>query len=57
MKQEFGIGDIAMLDGKFRVKILDCFQDEDECWYYEVDAVDFKASFTREVPQGALARI
>lgn len=55
--QKFGQGDIAMLEGKFKVKIVMPIQDEDGSWWYEVEAIDFEAPFNREVPQSALSQI
>ena len=56
-EQAFGIGDIAMLEGKHRVKILEVIQDEDNSFWYEVEGIDLLPSFrriTREVSQDAL---
>jgi hypothetical protein len=55
MNQAFGKGDIAMC-GKFKVKIVECIQDEDGSWWYEIEPVEFN-SFTREVPQSKLKRL
>ena len=54
--QRFGVGDIAMLDGQFRVKVIMPILDNDT-WFYEVEAVDFDAPFTREVHQDQLSAI
>lgn len=59
-EQAFGVGDIAMLEGKHRVKILECFQDEDDSWWYEVEGIDLIPPIrllTREIPQDALEAI
>ena len=59
-EQAFGIGDIALLDGKHRVKILQVFQEEDDTYWYEVEGIDLIPSvraITREVPQRALETI
>ena len=54
--QAFGIGDIAKIAKEnVRVKIVGCCLDDGE-WWYEVDAVDFKAPFTREIRQSDLIR-
>lgn len=55
MNQEFGKGDIAMC-GKFKVKIVECIQDEDGSWWYEIEPIGF-SSLTREVPQSKLKRL
>ena len=59
--QEFGKGDIAMLED-FRVKVIECIYDDDTGeWFYEVECVDFDPLFARkhhrEVPQSALKAI
>ena len=59
-EQAFGVGDIAMLEEKHRVKILECFQDEDGSWWYDVEGIDLDPSIkwlTREVPQTRLEQI
>lgn len=59
-EQAFGMGDIALLDGKFKVKILEVIQDEDNSWWYEVEGVDLLPEFrgiTREVSQSSLEYI
>ena len=59
-EQRFGVGDIAMLENKFKVKILQVFQEEDNSYWYEVEGLDlspFARSITREVPQKALQAI
>ena len=54
--QAFGVGDIAIIAKEnVRVKVVACCLDEGR-WYYEVDAVDFKAPYTREVKQSDLIR-
>lgn len=53
--QEFGVGDIAMLD-QFKVKVIACFLEEDGSWWYEVEPVEFN-SITREVRQERLKAI
>ena len=55
MNQEFGVGDIAMLD-QFKVKVIACFLEEDGSWWYEVEPVEFN-SITREVRQERLKAI
>ncbi|MBO7731006.1 MAG: hypothetical protein J6S67_00585 [Methanobrevibacter sp.] len=60
MNQKFGIGDIALLDGHFVVKVVDCIKDEDGSWWYEVKPIDFTPPSryaTREVPQKSLKAI
>ena len=57
MNQQFGQGDIAILEGKHRVKILMPIQDEDGSWWYEVEGIDLTPParlLTREVPKSAL---
>lgn len=52
--QKFGIGDIAKIKKEdVRVKVVGCCLD-DGVWWYEVDAIDFDAPFTREVKQESL---
>ena len=56
-EQAFGKGDVAILEGKFRVKILEVMQDEDDSFWYEVEGIDLLPQFkriTREVSQNAL---
>lgn len=56
-EQAFGQGDLAMLEGKHRVKIIEVMQDEDDSWWYEVEGIDLIPPIrmlTREVPQDAL---
>lgn len=59
MEQKFGVGDIAMLSEKFKVKVLECIQDEDGSWWYEVTPTDWTpiGMVNREVPQKALRAI
>lgn len=57
IEQAFGEGDIAILDGKHRVKILAVFEDENGEFWYEVEGIDLLPPvrlLTREVPQDAL---
>lgn len=56
MNQEFGVGDIAMLDDEFKVKVTEVFQDDDDSWWYAVVPVDFEA-YSREVEQSRLTHI
>lgn len=52
--QKFCVGDIAKIKKEdVRVKVVGCCLDDGE-WWYEVDAVDFDAPFTREVKQDNL---
>ena len=56
-EQAFSIGDIAMCEGKHRVKILEVIQDEDNSFWYVVEGIDLLPSFkriTREVSQDVL---
>lgn len=63
--QKFGTGDFAILDGKFHVRVVDCIQDEDGSWWYEVKPIDVDpvaAGFgerwaTREVREDRLKAI
>lgn len=63
MNQKFGVGDVAMLHNPygqpFRVKVLECIQDEDGSWWYEVAPTDWDiiGVCNREVPQKALRAI
>ena len=59
-EQAFGTGDISMLEGKHRVKILEVMQDESDNYWYEVEGLDLIPPvrlLTREVPQSALEQI
>lgn len=59
-EQAFGVGDIVMLEGKHRCKILEVMQDEDNSYWYEVEGIDLLPPvrlLTREVPQDALENI
>lgn len=59
-EQAFGQGDLAMLEGKHRVKIIEVIEDEDGSYWYEVEGIDLLPSvrsITREVPQKALESI
>ncbi len=59
-EKAFAIGDIVMLEGKHRCKILTVMQDEDNSFWYEVEGIDLiplVRSITREVPQSALEKI
>ena len=62
MRQEFGVGDIAMLKNPygqpFKVKVTECIKDEDGSWWYEVTPTDFEpiGMVNREVPQKALSK-
>jgi hypothetical protein len=51
--QKFGVGDIVT-DGKFVMKVVMPFLDEDDSWWYECDAVEFDAPYTREIQQEKL---
>ena len=52
--QAFGVGDIAEIRKEgVRVKVVGCCLDNGY-WWYEVEAVDFDAPFTREVKQDDL---
>lgn len=56
-EQAFGVGDLAMLESKWRVKILEVMQDERNDYWYEVEGIDLTPPIrllTREVPQAAL---
>lgn len=53
IKPAFKQGDIAMCDGRFKVKVLEVIQDEDGSWWYEIQSIEFD-SITREVPQSKL---
>lgn len=60
MNQKFGVGDVVMLEGKHRCKILEVIQDEDGSYWYEVEGIDLLPLIrllTREVPQDALESI
>jgi len=52
-RQKFGQGDIVMTDDGFRCKVLMPILDDDG-WWYEIEAIDFDAPFTREVSQSRL---
>lgn len=52
--QRFGQGDVALLDGKFKVKIVMPIQDEDNSWWYEVESLELD-TFHREVKDSQLA--
>ena len=58
-KQEnwkFGQGDLAML-GTHRVKIIECIQDDNNEYWYKIEALDLKPPLhllSDEVPQSAL---
>ena len=54
--QNFGVGDIVT-DGNFKMKVVMPIQDEDGSWFYECEALDFEAPFTREIPQEHLKAI
>lgn len=54
--QRFGVNDIVT-DGKFKMKVKMPIQDEDGRWYYECEALDFEAPFTRQIPQEHLKAI
>lgn len=60
MYQKFGKGDIALLKNRygkdFKVKVLECIQDEDGSWWYEVTPLwDSTLRLpNREVPQRSL---
>lgn len=59
-EQAFGVGDVAMLEGTHRVKILEVIQDEDNSFWYEVEGLDLIPPFrriTREVSQDVLEQI
>lgn len=59
-EQAFGQGDLAILEGKWRVKILEVIEDEDGSYWYEVEGIDLIPAIrgiTREVPQKALEQI
>ena len=56
----FATGDIVILEGKHRCKILAVMQDEDNNFWYEVEGIDLLPPvrlLTREVPQSALEKI
>lgn len=61
-KQRYSVGDIALLSSApgnlpFKVKVLECNQDEDGLWWYEVTPTDWTpiGICNREVPQYALS--
>lgn len=60
MKQKFKKGNVALLKNRygedFKVKVLECIQDEDGAWWYEVTPTDWTpiGIVNREVPQKAL---
>lgn len=56
MNQRFGIGDVALLDGEFKVKIILPIQDEDGSWWYEVESIEFN-TFHREVKDSQLTSL
>lgn len=59
-KQTFRVGEIAMLEGKHRVKILNAFPYGHGEWWYEVEGIDLIPPIrmlTREVPQSALEKM
>lgn len=59
-EQAFGKGDIVMLEGKHRCKVLEVMQDEDNSFWYEVEGLDLippARLLIREVPQSALESI
>ena len=59
-EQAFGVGDLVMLGGKHRCKILTVMQDENNEYWYEVEGIDLIPPvrlLTREVPQGVLENI
>lgn len=60
MNQKFGVGDLAVLDGRWNVRITYCFRDEDDSIWYGVTPVDFTVPCrfaTREVRQESLKAI
>ena len=55
MTQEFGIGDIVKIRNEEELaKVIMPILDEDGTWWYEVEAISFKAPFNREVKQSDL---
>lgn len=59
-EQAFATGDIVLLEGKHRCKILTVMQDENGNFWYEVEGIDLLPPvrlLTREVPQSALEKI
>lgn len=60
IEQAFGVGDVVLLEGKHRCKVLQVMQDENNEYWYEVEGLDLIPPvrlLTREVPQSALERI
>lgn len=51
--QRFGVGDIALLDEKFKVKIVMPIEENGK-WWYEVESLEFD-SFHREVKDAQLS--
>lgn len=59
-EQAFGVGDVVMVEGKFKCKVVTVMQDEDDSYWYEVEGLDFIPcikSITREVPQSVIENI
>lgn len=46
--------DAIVFDGQFRMRVIKPILDDDGSWWYECEAIDFEAPFTREVPQSSL---
>ena len=61
--QKFGCGDLAWLhdgDKTTKVRIVECINDEDGKWWYEVECAEDWALpnlITREVPQAKLTPV
>lgn len=56
MYRKFRQGDIVT-DGEFILKVVEPIQDEDGTWWYECEALEFKAPFNREIPQAKLSEV